>query len=112
MKFLIDEDVPVKLIEALSAMGHDCLRVKPSSSDREIANQSKKEERILVTLDKDFSNIATYPPSEFNIVRIQIHPPYVEALIEAFEKLLKSVPLDSFKGLIILEKSGHIRITP
>ena len=51
-----------------------------------------------------------FPPAEFNIVKIHIHPPYADVLIQAFQKLLDALTPDELKGLIILHKSGHIRI--
>lgn len=112
MKFLMDEDVPLKLANALSSRGHDCVRVKPSSADLENAKRAKAEERLLITLDKDFTNISMYPPSQYNILIFQIHPPYADKIIEAMEKLLRALQPSEFKGLIIAEKSGHIRLAP
>ena|SRR3989338_4062378 len=112
MKFLIDEDIPLKLLKTLLTLGHDCVRATPASSDLEVVERAEKEERILITLDKDFTNITIYPPTKFNIVRIQIHPPYADTIIEAFQKLLNSVPAKDFQGLIILQPKGHIRVIP
>ena len=112
MKFLIDEDVPLKLMNALNNRGHDCVRVKLSSTDSENAKRAKAEERILVTLDKDFTNISMYQPSQYNILIFQIHPPYADKIIEAADKLLHTLKPGEFKGLIIVEKSGHIHLAP
>src|SRR3990167_1107995 len=108
MKFLADEDVPAKLLKTLQTLGHDCVRVRASSSDSEVSQRAKNEGRILITLDKDFTNIALYPPREFDIVRIQIHPPYANPMIEAFKKLIDTIPANNLRGLIILESKGHI----
>jgi len=40
MKFLVDEDVSVKLIKALKSLNHDAVRVEPSSSDRDLGKFS------------------------------------------------------------------------
>ena len=111
MKFLIDEDVPVKLLKYLSSKDFDSIRVKPGSSDPDVARQAKNDNRILITLDKDFANTAMYPPAEFNIVQIRIHPPFADILIEAFQKLLVSIPSNEFKNLIVLQAGGHVRIS-
>ena len=111
MKFLIDEDIPVKLLKELIAWGHDAQRVKPGSADPDIAQTSKRENRILITLDKDFANTVIFPPAEFNIVQIRIHPPFADILIEAFQKLLVSIPSNEFKNLIVLQAGGHVRIS-
>ena len=111
MKFLIDENIPTKLLTALSELGHDAVRVTLASSDAEIAEKAKKEGRVLVTLDKDFTNTFLYPPNQLDIIHVQIHPPYKESVIEAFQMLLKSLPPEKIKGLIILKKTGHVRIS-
>ena len=110
MKFLIDEDVPVKLLKFLAASGHDAVRATPATADLEIAKRAKKDGRILITLDKDFANTVIFPTTEFNIVQIRIHPPYADAITEAFQKFLSTVPPENIKGLMILEKEGHIRL--
>ncbi len=110
MRFLIDEDVPVKLLKTLSKLGHDVIRVEPSTKDPDVAKLAREEKRILITLDKDFKNTVLYSPKEFNIVYIQIHPPYADRLIEAFQKLLDQTNSEAFTGLIILGEKGHLRI--
>ncbi len=110
MKFLLDEDVPRQLLKTLRAAGHDVSEVERSTLDHVNAERAKAEGRVLITLDKDFTNTATYPPSQFSIVHIQIHPPYANDLINAFTRLLATLPEKKFRGLIILQKLGSIRI--
>ena len=111
MKFLLDEDVPVKLLKALNAAGHDATRVVLSSPDPVIAAQARDEGRILVTLDKDFTNKSLYPPSRFTIVHIRIHPPYAEEIIEAFLRVLATLPPEPFTGLLLLDRAGSLRVS-
>lgn len=110
MKFLIDEDVPVKLLRTLTKAGHDAVRVAPSSPDPTNAARALQEGRILVSLDKDFTNKSMYPPERFTIVSIRLHPPYAEDVISAFMGLLKQFPPEQLKGLIVLGPAGSIRI--
>lgn len=109
MKFLLDEDVPLDLLKTLQKLGHDVSRVIPSTPDSEVARRAKSEKRILITLDKDFTSRAMYPPQEYDIVQIRIHPPYAERIIEAFKTLLQSLPFEEWRGLIILQEGGRIR---
>ena len=109
MKFLIDEDVPVRLLRVLNSVGHDAIRVAPSSPDREIALRAKQEGRVLITLDRDFTNTRAYPPKEFNIVRIQIHPPTKDTVTQAFERLLRVYP-EGISGLILLRRDDHFQM--
>lgn len=109
MKFLIDEDVPLKLLRVLTDAGHDAIRVVPSSSDPTNAQRARNEGRVLVTLDNDFSNKALYPPALLTIVHIRLHPPYAEDVVAAFLGLLKERPPEAFKGLMVLGRRGAVQ---
>ena len=111
MRFLIDEDVPVKLMKFLVISGHEAVRVVTSSSDVDNARRSKAEGRVLISLDKDFTNFSLFPPSEFNIIHINIHPPYADEIIEAIKKLFETSSPEKLAGLIILMKEGNVRIS-
>ena len=108
MRWLIDEDVPVKLLRILTTAGHDAIRVTAATPDAAIANQARAEDRILVTLDSDFTNQALYPPERFSILHIRLHPPNADAIVTAVMGLLASTK--SLKGLTLLGRTGAIRI--
>ncbi|MBI1871784.1 MAG: DUF5615 family PIN-like protein [Chlamydiae bacterium] len=110
MKFLIDEDVPLKILKFLKGLGHDAIRTIPSTTDPELAKLAKREERILISIDKDFTNTRLYPPEDFDIIHVQIHPPYADKIVESLKRLFDELSEKEFKGLIILLESGHIRV--
>ena len=68
MQFKIDENLPSEIARLLVDAGHDVKTVKEQQlqgvRDSVIINVCNNENRILVTLDTDFSNIRAYPPSE------------------------------------------------
>lgn len=68
MKFKIDENMPLEVAELLRNAGHDSTTVTEQNltgtSDTSLADMCRKEKRVLVTLDNDFSDIRTYPPDE------------------------------------------------
>ena len=108
MRFLLDEDVPRKLLTTLLRAGHDAIRVEPSTPDAAIADRARREGRILVTLDKDFTNTALYAPAHVTIVHIHIHPPHAVDIVEAFTRLLDRLPPTDFRGLIVLGQTGSM----
>lgn len=60
LKFLIDESSGKKLAIFLSQKGYDVKYVgnfMPSSSDKEVLDFAEKENRILITNDKDFGEL-------------------------------------------------------
>ena len=60
MKFLADESVERRVVQALRRIGFDVLSISeecPSISDVAVLNLSHKEKRVLVTNDKDFGEL-------------------------------------------------------
>lgn len=61
MRILANENFPGPVIRVLREMGHDVAWVKEcmrGASDRDVLDRSREEGRILVTLDKDFGELA------------------------------------------------------
>ncbi len=59
MKFLVDECAGRALAAWLRGGGHDVLSVReqaPGSDDESVLRRAKAEQRILITLDKDFGD--------------------------------------------------------
>ena len=69
MRFKIDENLPVEVLELLRNRGHDVLTVVDQrlggAPDSVVAAACRTEQRTLVTLDLDFADIRAYPPSEY-----------------------------------------------
>jgi len=60
MKFLVDECCSVHLVEELRTARHDVcyvLEEMPGATDTEVLEKSKREDRILLTEDKDFGEL-------------------------------------------------------
>ena len=68
MKFKIDENLPVEIKHLLVEQGHEADTVPDEnltgSDDGVIYQACEDEQRVLVTLDLDFSDIRTYTPTE------------------------------------------------
>jgi predicted nuclease of predicted toxin-antitoxin system len=67
MRSLADENFPVDAVAALVAAGHVWVHtIAPGSSDEDVLAQAAHEERVLLTFDKDFGELAWQrglPPS-------------------------------------------------
>jgi len=116
MKFKIDENLPVEIATLLEENGYSALTVLQQQlcgkSDANIAKVCQREKRVLVTLDTDFADIRSYPPSEFSgliILRLKKQDkPYVLSVANRFLKILPHEPLE--RHLWIVEE-GRIRIS-
>jgi predicted nuclease of predicted toxin-antitoxin system len=78
MKFKIDENLPIELLEDLHAEGHEAETV-PSEGltgapDSLILEKACSEDRILLTLDKGIADVRVYPPERYASI-ILFRPP-------------------------------------
>ena len=100
MKFKIDENLPVELAELLLAANYDAQTVY----DQGLAGEDgpninaicKREDRVLITLDLDFTDIRAYPPQEYpGVMVLRLMRQDKLHLIEVFRRtiplLLKSL---------------------
>jgi predicted nuclease of predicted toxin-antitoxin system len=61
MRFLANENFPGAAVVALEAAGHDVVWLRaaaPGTSDADVLAWAVREERILLTFDKDFGELA------------------------------------------------------
>jgi len=61
MHILADENFPGDAVAALRERGHDVLWVRteaPGISDREVLARAQAEDRVVITFDKDFGELA------------------------------------------------------
>jgi predicted nuclease of predicted toxin-antitoxin system len=60
VRLLANENVPQALVALLRARGHDVSWGRtdaPGSSDQEVLTRATREERVLLTFDKDFGEL-------------------------------------------------------
>ena len=66
MRTKLDENLDARLANILKEDGHDVSTVREQGatgiSDEELYNHCISEGLVLVTMDKDFSNVIHYPP--------------------------------------------------
>ncbi|MBI5102130.1 MAG: DUF5615 family PIN-like protein [Nitrospirae bacterium] len=78
MRFLANENVPLDAVEALKKKKHDIVWVRtdcPGSNDEDILSRAIAEERILITFDKDFGELAFSQrlPAQCGIILFRIY---------------------------------------
>jgi predicted nuclease of predicted toxin-antitoxin system len=86
MRFLADENFPRPTVESLRKQGHDVLWVRtecPGLADRRLIEQAEAEARVLLTLDKDFWQLALHRRTGLRrsgVVLFRVHPAVPENL--------------------------------
>jgi predicted nuclease of predicted toxin-antitoxin system len=82
MRFLADENIAGRLVEALRRAGHDVTWARvdcPGADDRAVLARGVAEQRIEVTFDKDFGELAARSglsaPSGVILIRLPLARP-------------------------------------
>ncbi len=69
VKFKLDENLPALVLESLTELGHDAHTVADEglsgAQDKAVLQACIVEDRILITLDLDFSDIRAYRPGSY-----------------------------------------------
>lgn len=115
MRFKVDENLPIEIAELLRDAGHDALTVQEqhlgSSIDPDIASVCREERRALVTLDTDFADIRTYPPSNYSgIVILRLKQQDKDHVINTFEATTLLFGHEPLEGNLWIVEEQHIRI--
>jgi predicted nuclease of predicted toxin-antitoxin system len=79
LRLLANENFPREAVEALRRNGHDVMWVRtdrPGISDTEVLSVARIENRIVVTFDKDFGELAfrTGLPSTEGVILFRVIP--------------------------------------
>jgi len=79
--------------------------------DEKVANTCRKEQRVLITLDKDFSDIRAYPPKDYaGIVLLRPHRQSEPQVIQLLEAVLPVFQIESIVGCLWIVEPSGIRI--
>jgi predicted nuclease of predicted toxin-antitoxin system len=115
MRFKIDENLPIELIDILKSAGYagmtsfeQELNGKP---DSKVINKCREERYILVSLDLDFADIRLYPPEKYAgliIIRVKNQDRY--NVIETFKKIIPNLKHENIKGTLWIVDENRIRI--
>ncbi len=115
MKFLIDENIGVSLTEFLRNKGYDVKSASelfPSRDDVTIIKIAHKEERIIITNDKDFGYLifkAQLPPPSIILFRFKEEKPAEK--INAIKEII-NLPAEKIENHFIVASENKIRIRP
>lgn len=112
MRLFADENFPRKAVELLRTAGHDIAwahEVCASADDANVLDLATQQGRVLVTLDKDFGELAFRArlPSGCGVVLFRV-PPF-PATIAAIAVRVFASDLDLIEHFIVVEPD-RIRI--
>lgn len=115
MRILANENFPGDAVAALRERGHDGAWVRsdaPGSSDADVLARAQAEDRIVVTFDKDFGDLAfrSRLPASSGVILFRISMPSGERVARVAVAALES-RVDWAEHFAVVE-DNRIRVTP
>src|SRR5437660_7494204 len=113
MRFLANENFPGRAVTALTVEGHDVAWVRvaaPGTSDPDVLAWAARDERILLTFDKDFGELARASalPSTCGVVLLRVPMPKPGDAGHRLASLVTS--RDDWAGHFSVIDSGRVRM--
>ena len=102
MKFLADENILTSLVKELRKKGHDVKDIKEEQligiSDNILLNLAKKDNRILITFDKDFTNLSAFPlQAHCGVIVLRYKNKHTSSVVPRFCTLVESSVIEKFE---------------
>jgi predicted nuclease of predicted toxin-antitoxin system len=115
MKFKIDENLPVEVAILLKDSGYDAHTVHDEgmtgANDDKINSRCKSEDRILITLDLDFSDIRNYPPeSNPGIIVIRTVKQDKKFILQIISELIFVIKTEPVQQKLWIVEEDKIRV--
>lgn len=112
MRFLVDENLPIDVVELLQDAGHDVSYVRESehrgASDKEIWRLAVQERRVILTRDLDFPLMELPPPP--GIVLIRVPDTYRRRQIaDVVARFIETNAFQQVEGAITVLSPGRVR---
>lgn len=114
MKFLLDQDVYLPTAHYLSSLGHDVVRVAQiglsQATDEELLNIAQEQNRIFITRDRDFGNLAFVKNLGAGILYLRISPSTQNVVHREIERVLNKHTEELLSRSFVVVEPSRYRI--
>jgi predicted nuclease of predicted toxin-antitoxin system len=115
MKVKLDENVSSHAAVPLRALGHDVDSVieerLSGAEDATVWAAAQREQRLLVTLDLDFSDVHRFTPgTHFGILLLRLRDPSRRAVEERLLALFRSGESASWHSCFVVATDHRVRV--
>ncbi len=115
MRLLANENFPGDAIVALREAGHDVVWIRsdaPGAADPEVLAMAQRENRVLITFDKDFGELAFRfgLPSSSGVILFRISTPTSAHIAQAAVAALRT--RDDWQGNFSVIEDRRVRMRP
>jgi predicted nuclease of predicted toxin-antitoxin system len=110
-----DENMPRKVVEVLREHGHEAVSVIEQNmggwKDPELWQALQEEKRFLITADKGFADVRSFPPgTHAGILLLRPDEDGIRPLIDLLQRVLDSYGLEDLQGTVTVATSRSIRV--
>ena len=115
MRFKVDENLPIDVADLLASAGYDALTVLDQrlvgEADTRILDICRQEERTLITLDLDFSDVRSYPPKEhFGLLVLRLHRQDKAYVLETIRRVIPLFEQETIEHHLWIVEENRIRV--
>jgi predicted nuclease of predicted toxin-antitoxin system len=114
LRFLADESCDFAVVRSLRAEGYDVLAVSEvtqRSDDRELIEQAHRQDRVLLTEDKDFGWLVYVSHADSTgVILIRFPGDARKTLVQAVTELVRQQGERLYNAFVVVQP-GHTRIS-
>jgi len=115
MRFKVDESLHVEVADLLRGQGHDALTVFDQGlrgrNDHALADICRTENRVLLSLDLDFSNILMFPPEHYpGLIVLRLRKKGRTAVLHVVTRVMDHLSKEPLAGRLWIVDEHRIRI--
>lgn len=115
MRFKLDENLPVELVNDLRDAGHDAQSVEEEglvgAADSALLANVRQEKRVLMTMDKGNADIRVHPPEQYSgILLFRPDTSGRKAVLAFLRRHLSAVLGADIDGRLLVVTDRNIRL--
>jgi len=116
--FFSDHCIPNSIVSYVEFLGHKVHKLRDKlpidASDQTVILKAKELDAVLLTFDRDFIDIVTFPPQNYNgIVALQVksRPETLAHILDQLRDYLEKHPdRNHYRGILLIVEAHRIRI--
>ena len=115
MRIKLDENIPHRLVQPLTDLGHDVDTVEAErlvgSADPVVWEGAQRDRRFLITQDLDFSDVRRYRPgTHHGLLLVRLRAPGRNALLQRIHGLFNAEDTSGWPGCFIVATDRKVRV--
>jgi predicted nuclease of predicted toxin-antitoxin system len=115
MKMKLDENLPFRLVDILSQLGHETDTIPQEGlkgcNDTQIWEATQRARYFLITQGLNFSNIHRFVPgTHHGLLLIRLRDPGREALLKRIQNLFETEAVEHWQGCFVVVTEHKIRV--